>query len=211
MTFGLSLGKDSMRGSDSVSKVPVLNISRFALVLAMALMLGSLLAQSVDAKRIPANGVSIAERVQNQRDICELGGGTLEATNTAFGSTITKCKGGKEDGYTCVNTAPSTDCHKGLVRPEQDPFTPPTGGVYEEPVYGAGSQVGTVTGTAARGLHAAKDTDDEPRGEAARKDTKNKGKKGKAGGKRRKSPSRFQLGNYQAGQGTPPLAGRLSY
>jgi hypothetical protein len=108
-------------------------VSRFFMVLAVTAMAGAFLAQNVDAKRIPANGVSIAERVQNQRDNCELGGGTLEETNTAFGSTITKCKGGKEDGYTCVNTAQSTNCHKGLVRPDQDVNSGPTDGVFEEP------------------------------------------------------------------------------
>lgn len=108
-------------------------VTRFFLVMAITAMAGAFLAQSVDAKRIPANGVSIASRVQAQRDNCELGGGALEETSTAFGSTITKCKGGKEDGYTCVNTAQSTDCHKGLVRPEQDVNSGPTDGVFEEP------------------------------------------------------------------------------
>lgn len=93
-------------------------ISRLALSLAVALLLGSMLAQGADAKRIPANGVSIKDRVQAQRDLCETaGGGTLEATETAFGSTITKCKGGTDDGRTCVNTKQSTNCHQARRQP----------------------------------------------------------------------------------------------
>lgn len=106
--------------------------ARCFMVLAVALMAGAMLAQHVEAKKVPANGVSIAKRVQAQKDFCDVDGGTFEATETAFGSTITTCTGAEGAG-TCVNTVQSTNCHPPLTRPTEDVSTPPTGGVFDEP------------------------------------------------------------------------------
>jgi hypothetical protein len=107
--------------------------SRMLLVLAIAMMAGAMLAQHVDAKRMPANGASIASRVQAQKDLCDIGGGTFESSKTAFGSTITTCTGGDGGAGTCVNTTQSTNCHPPLTQSTEDVVIPPTGGVFEEP------------------------------------------------------------------------------
>ncbi len=107
-------------------------VARFVAVFAVAFLLASALIDGVEAKRIPANGVSIASRVQNQKDSCAIEGGSFTSKDTAFGSTITTCTGGSGGTYTCVNTVQSTDCHKGLVRPEEKPDTRPDGGVIDE-------------------------------------------------------------------------------
>ena len=52
-----------MVGPKASVDINVLAVSRMALMLAMALMFGSVLAQSVNAEKMPANGVSIAKRV----------------------------------------------------------------------------------------------------------------------------------------------------
>jgi hypothetical protein len=70
--------------------------------------------------------------LQAQKDFCEVEGGTFESKETAFGSTITSCTGAEGAG-TCVNTEQSTNCHPPLTRGDEDVYTPPTGGVFEEP------------------------------------------------------------------------------
>lgn len=137
-------------------------IARGFMVLAVVAMAGAFLAQSVDAKRIPANGVSIASRVQAQKDLCGIGGGTFESKDTAFGSTITTCTGGDGGAGTCVNTAQSTNCHPPLTRGDEDVYTPPTGGVFEEPT---GPRPGAVeagnTGVNGRKAQAQADAGDQ--------------------------------------------------
>ncbi len=107
-------------------------LARIAAVFAVAFLLSSALIDGVEAKRIPTDA-PIANRVQNQKDLCGIEGGDFSSKDTAFGSTITKCKGGNKGDWTCVNTAQSTDCHKGLVRPDEKPDTQPNGGVYDQP------------------------------------------------------------------------------
>jgi hypothetical protein len=108
---------------------------RRALALLAATLASGGLAPRVDAAR---KILSIAKRVQAQRELCEIGGGTLDVKNTAFGSTITTCNGGEGDGYTCVNTAKSTKCHQAFTAPPDNVYTPPTGGVYDPPTGGGG-------------------------------------------------------------------------
>jgi hypothetical protein len=149
------------------------------------MMAGAMLAQHVDAKKMPANGASIATRVQAQSDLCEVGGGTFESKKTAFGSTITTCTGGDGGAGTCVNTTQSTDCHPPLTRGDEDVYTPPTGGVFEEP---AGPTPGSVEagsiGVNGRQAKAQADDgaqhDDQHHGKGKGKKSK-KGKGGKRG------------------------------
>jgi len=96
------------------------NPSRLAVSVAMTLILAVLLAQPAGAT--PNTGrKTIAVRVQAQREACEtIGGGKLDVSNT-YGSytngrplisSTTTCKGGTQDGYTCVNTKTETNCSK---------------------------------------------------------------------------------------------------
>jgi hypothetical protein len=57
---------------------------------------------------------------QNQKDYCEIGGGTLEATPIGGGTWETKCHGGDSDGRECTNTAKSAVC----VQTRTDPDLP---------------------------------------------------------------------------------------
>lgn len=117
-----------MQGANSTSKSPVPIISRFAFVLAMALLFGSLLAPVVEAEKIPANGLSIARRVQLQKDMCLSDGGTFTKKKTPFGATITNCIGGTGTGK-CVNTKKHTDCSIPFTPIPVDPNAPaPTSG-----------------------------------------------------------------------------------
>lgn len=169
-----------MGETKSTANVNLVAISRVALVLVMALLLGSLLAQSVDAKKMPANGASIAKRVGAQRDLCEVGGGSFESKETAFGSTITTCTGGDGGAGTCVNTKQSTNCHR-LARPTENVQTPPTGGVYEEPSAGGVTPV-VAGGAVVNSRFASADSDDQ---DHETKANHGKAKKNK-GGKRKK-------------------------
>src|SRR4051794_15486705 len=89
---------------------------------------GALLTPHVAADRVPAHGASIADRVENQKELCQLEEGDFSESKTAFGSVITKCTGGNRGDRTCVNTAQSTDCHKPLTRPPGNIPPPPTTG-----------------------------------------------------------------------------------
>jgi len=94
------------------------NPSRMVISIVMSLVLTVLLTQSAGAT--PNTGrKTIAVRVQVQREACEtIGGGKLDVSNT-YGSytngrplisSTTTCKGGTQDGYTCVNTKTETNC-----------------------------------------------------------------------------------------------------
>jgi hypothetical protein len=100
-------------------------LSRRLLVVMGALLFGARLAPQVAAT--PANGVSIADRVQAQKDSCLTGEGDFSSRKTAFGSVITTCTGGTLP-QTCVNTVQSTTCHKPLTRPPANIPPPPTTG-----------------------------------------------------------------------------------
>jgi hypothetical protein len=97
-------------------------------VILVAITLLVLMAQQGSSAPVKAQG-SIASRVQAQTDSCTVEGGTIEVRyeySPVFSGAVTKatttCKGGSDDGYTCVNTASITDCSRPLVRPTQPPF-----------------------------------------------------------------------------------------
>jgi hypothetical protein len=99
--------------------------SRRLLVVMGTLLFAARLAPQVAAT--PANGVSIADRVQAQKDSCLTGEGDFSSRKTAFGNVITTCMGGTLP-QTCVNTAQRTTCHKPLTRPPANIPPPPTTG-----------------------------------------------------------------------------------
>lgn len=98
------------------------------LMLAVALLLGLAVAESVDAKIIRAQ-TSIKERVQGQRDHCELiGGGELKVTTytqpqrPAGQQTVkTECSGGADNGMTCTFTPKYSSCEKARKRTRPRP------------------------------------------------------------------------------------------
>jgi hypothetical protein len=61
-------------------------------------------------KKTKQKRTSVQSRNQSQRELCEQGGGTLEAANIGGGSWETTCHGGASDGRACTNTKNSTIC-----------------------------------------------------------------------------------------------------
>ena len=134
-------------------------VSRLVLSVAVAFLLGAALAQGADAKGVKAR-TSIADRVQTQKDTCEIiGGGTLEVTPSPFQpgrsggepvNMITRCKGGTEGGTTCNHTENQTTCRQAVTRAPGDLVPPPgDGAVAEEPTgggNGAGGRAAPPTG-----------------------------------------------------------------
>ncbi len=117
-----------MQGANSTLRSTIPIIARFAVMLTLALLFGSLLAPVADAEKIPANGLSIARRVQLQKDMCISDGGTFTKKKTPFGATITNCIGGTGSGK-CVNTKKHTDCSIPFTPIPVDPNAPaPTTG-----------------------------------------------------------------------------------
>ena len=154
-----------MKSDMATTTSRTVTISRLVLAFAVAFFLGAMVVPSVDATKNTKNTVaSVKKRVQGQLDVCEIGGGTLVVKKTAFGSTITKCNGGTEDGLTCVNTKKGTTCHRTrTVPPESGPAVPPTDGVYEEPTGGGGGN-NAGGGAAAPPGESVKDPNDPPGG-----------------------------------------------
>jgi len=114
-----------MRNGSATTAAHTLTISRLVLLVVMALLVGTMLAQGADAKTRTPKLPSVERRVQGQRDLCGIAGkGKMSTTTTPFGATITDCKGGTEDGTHCVNTKNSTNCTKPRTQP-----LPVTGGM----------------------------------------------------------------------------------
>lgn len=94
----------------------------------LALVAGLLVAQ--DARAKPARGVSVSDRVQAQRDFCDVSGGTFESrdyygsyTNGhQFKKNVTTCTGGKHP-QTCTNTKNDTTCKSRVVLPIDEPLS----------------------------------------------------------------------------------------
>lgn len=91
---------------------------------------------------------SMKARAQAQSNYCTVDGGkaeiTIEYSPVFEGAVIKitmKCKGGKSDGWTCVNTVDKKDCTNPLVRPT------------ETAVQSTTAQPGTIVGAADTGSH----------------------------------------------------------
>jgi hypothetical protein len=118
-------------------------LSRLLMAAAVAPVFGVARGDSADAgkkKKRP----SVSQRVQNAREVCEIGGGTLAVSEGSAGTT-TECKGGDSDGWTCFISKTKTRCAMSLT---QSPAphaggggaVPPSGG-NEDPTSG-GSHAG---------------------------------------------------------------------
>jgi hypothetical protein len=88
-------------------------LTRLLVAAAVAPVMGTAPAGPVNAgkkKKRP----SISARVQNVREMCELGGGTL-AVSEGAGGTTTECKGGDDNGQVCFISKTKTRCAKTLT------------------------------------------------------------------------------------------------
>jgi hypothetical protein len=103
-----------------------------AVVLVLALLFGVALLQGVSAEKKPTS-TSMSTRVKWQEDDClNEGGSSFWSTTTYNGdgsvkSVTTKCRGGDNDGRTCVNTATTIDCSP-AIRPTRTTVSPNLGG-----------------------------------------------------------------------------------
>jgi len=87
--------------------------------LALAASLGARPIHEVAAeKKTKKKPRSVQSHNQNQKDYCEIGGGTLEATPIGGGTWETKCHGGAYDGRECTNTAKSAVCVQTRTEPD---------------------------------------------------------------------------------------------
>jgi hypothetical protein len=103
------------------------SLSRIMMAGALALILGLMLAQGAAAK--PAKGVSVSDREQSQKDLCDVSGGTF-GSRDYYGSytnghqfikNVTTCTGGKNP-QTCTNTKNDTTCTATLVVQPKGPL-----------------------------------------------------------------------------------------
>jgi hypothetical protein len=143
-------------------------ISRWALALAMAVLLGSMVAQSADATTVitdVAKHKSKSDFITTERITCQEGiGGTFTEKTLMSGDTMTHCKG---DGYsrTCVVTDKVADCETRFdqTAPESsvpdDISAPPTEGVYDEPTRSVQDDVSAPPSTGVYQEPAAGDID----------------------------------------------------
>jgi hypothetical protein len=104
------------------------SLSRIVMAGAFALILGLMLAQGAAATP-NTNHATIGARVQAQKDLCDISGGSFESTNY-YGSytnghqlikTVTKCSGG-DHPQTCTNTKTDTTCTPGMVVQPKGPL-----------------------------------------------------------------------------------------
>ena len=111
--------------------------SRLLLALAVAMVLGSTVVDSVDAKKNHGRKpTSIADRIKDEKTLCEKNGGKIWVTHKP-GSATSTCNGGAKDGRECTHTRKSTVCapartqppaHGGVTAPPSDAGLNPDGG-----------------------------------------------------------------------------------
>jgi hypothetical protein len=125
---------------------------RLLLTLAVALVLGVTLADSVDATKKGNNTIaSVKERIQVQRDQCELlGGGELDVRRGKGGTRFTYCEGGSHGGTSCKHTEEATQCkcettgkngwctQTVTAPPHSGVVVPPPEGALDDPTGGGG-------------------------------------------------------------------------
>lgn len=101
-------------------------LSRLLMAAAVAPVAGLRLAEPVAADKTKSSA-SVADRTASQRQMCEVGGGKLAVMDGPEGSggNTTECKGGANDGWTCINTKTTSDCSKQLTTPPRLPTTTP--------------------------------------------------------------------------------------
>jgi hypothetical protein len=94
---------------------------RIVSVVVLFVMLGTTLASGADASRIAnTNHASIGDRVRQQGELCDAGGGKMTTLNYSDGNVGTTCNGGKLDGSHCYNSAMSTKCAAREPLPNED-------------------------------------------------------------------------------------------
>jgi hypothetical protein len=137
------------------------SLARLALALTVALVLGSMLSQNVDATM--KSNLPVSKKVANLRELCETTGGTFSTESTKRGTKYTTCNEADGSVTKCTATKKAVSCHVNFTAPpDSGPAASPTGGVYEDPGSGGGSGGG---GNTAGGGAAA-----DPSGTAAQPD-----------------------------------------
>ena len=122
-------------------------LSQLLMAMAVTLVFGTTLAENVDAKvNTVKTNVSIKKRVKAQRELCEIGGGTLSVDKRPGGTTTT-CNGGDSDGWTCTNAKKSYRCHRTLthsptIKAGGGGAVPPGDNGNEDPSDGGGTDPG---------------------------------------------------------------------
>src|SRR5688572_21270280 len=112
--------------------------SRLLLVLAVALVIGSMLAQDMEAA--VKSHLHVSKKVGNLRELCEGTGGTFSTESTKRGTKYTTCNEADGSTTTCTATKKAVSCHVSFeAPPETGPAIPPTNGVVEEPPGGGGN------------------------------------------------------------------------
>jgi hypothetical protein len=132
-----------------------ITFSGLLLSLAIAVLFGVALAPDAAAnKNKTKNYTSIQSRNLAQRQVCELGGGSLSVEKGAGDSMITECIGGTEDGKICTNSKKSTVCVQTRTEPGplQDVTAPITGGNENPTGTGAAPGGGASPGGGAGGV-----------------------------------------------------------
>jgi hypothetical protein len=101
-------------------------LSRLLMAAAVTPVIGLRFADPVAADKSKSSA-SVADRTTSQRQMCELGGGKLAVMDGPEGSggNTTECKGGANDGWTCINTKTTSDCSKQQSAPPRLPTTTP--------------------------------------------------------------------------------------
>jgi hypothetical protein len=132
-------------------------LSRLLLAVAVAVVLGATLADSVAAeKNTGRKPTSIAARVKDEKTRCESNGGKIQVTYTLpgadSGTATSTCSGGTHDGRECTHTKKSTVCTQAATHEPSLPYSPlqdvvvsPTGG-YEDPSVGGATPGGGAGG-----------------------------------------------------------------
>lgn len=93
-----------------------------AAVLAVFMMTAEMAAAEPRQFIQKANGVSIKERTQAQRDLCSVSGGMIDVTPAQWngqptGGTHTTCHGGEQNGMECINAKNNTWCSMPRTKP----------------------------------------------------------------------------------------------
>jgi hypothetical protein len=157
-----------MNSATQTTPIRMVTLSRLVLALVMAVLLGSMLAQSADAVTVItqlAKHQSKSDFITTERITCQEGiGGTFTEKTLMSGDTMTHCKG---DGYsrTCVVTDKVADCETRFdqTAPESsvpdDISAPPTEGVYDEPTRSVQDDVSAPPSTGVYQELAAGDID----------------------------------------------------
>jgi len=117
--------------------------SRLLLALAVALVLGTMVAPDADAGKKGKNTIeSVGKRVKTAVSVCDKDGGTATVTKKPGGTTVA-CEGTSTNhDWACTYHSKGNRCHATRTRLPDDVIAPPTGGLHEDPTGDGGNHAG---------------------------------------------------------------------